>query len=436
MTDLGSDGVVGYLGTLGSDMLELLYDDMSTTSTVLRSLPPLGQQYAMRLAMCLEPLPRSVVDSWVPDSADPTHIQVISRMKTLHALSEDSGMVQLNPNFQRRIREALCVGTLAEGVDMEVDPGNNPPSLLQLSEYARSQWDRILHYIVGSEVELPTAETKALINLVGLVGEKGSITKEGSKFLFQDTHTQLWILLRGYLGDLESMGLNRIEVLRFMFGLSFRKIGNSYSKVGLTAAQDKLLVDLCRLGLVKTHSRKSKRFFVTPLVHYLSKRSQATEGTTEFRGVLMVETTFRVEAYTNSPLQLALLRMFVRIQIRLPNLIIGKITKQSVRSAFAKGITAAEIIGYMHSSVHPQALSTGIPENVTDQIRMWEQEANRATFTAAHWVHDFKRGDEFDNCRQFCEDSSILVAQDVKQRHLYVTSGSKSSLAKHFKASK
>lgn len=51
------------------------------------------------------------------------------------------------------------------------------------------------------------------------------------------------------------------------------------------------------------------------------------------KGFLIVETNFRVFAYTNSDLQIAILSTFTELNCRFENLSIGLITRDSVRRA-------------------------------------------------------------------------------------------------------
>ena len=60
-------------------------------------------------------------------------------------------------------------------------------------------------------------------------------------------------------------------------------------------------------------------------------------------GYIIVETNYKVYAYTSSELQIALLSLFVHLQYRLPNLAVGLVTRESVRSALINGITAEQV---------------------------------------------------------------------------------------------
>lgn len=51
----------------------------------------------------------------------------------------------------------------------------------------------------------------------------------------------------------------------------------------------------------------------------------------------------RVYAYTTSPVQQSILRLFVRCDALLPNLFVGTLTRESVKSALEVGITAEQV---------------------------------------------------------------------------------------------
>lgn len=90
--------------------------------------------------------------------------------------------------------------------------------------------------------------------------------------------------------------------------------------------------------------------------------------------LIVVETNFKIYAYTNSTLHVAMLSVFVDIVARLPNLAIGFITRESLRSALIHGISAQQIYDFLMKHVHPKMRQNSpiIPENIADQIYLWE----------------------------------------------------------------
>jgi hypothetical protein len=51
----------------------------------------------------------------------------------------------------------------------------------------------------------------------------------------------------------------------------------------------------------------------------------------------------RVHEATDNPLQTAVLNLFVTLKSRFPNLVVGQVTRESVKRALANGITAEQV---------------------------------------------------------------------------------------------
>lgn len=70
---------------------------------------------------------------------------------------------------------------------------------------------------------------------------------------------------------------------------------------------------------------------------------------------------------------------------RFPNVVVGVLTRESIRQALRGGITAEQIISYLTQHAHPQSLQGDaphpLPPTVVDQIRLWELERNRLVYS-------------------------------------------------------
>merc|ERR1711860_8275 len=92
-------------------------------------------------------------------------------------------------------------------------------------------------------------------------------------------------------------------------------------------------------------------------------------------GYIVVETNYRIYAYTNSDLQVSLIGLFAQPLFRFPNLCVSLITRDSVRQAFKGGITATQIVRFLRMHVHKcqaeektKAKQAVIPPTVIDQV--------------------------------------------------------------------
>ncbi len=122
---------------------------------------------------------------------------------------------------------------------------------------------------------------------------------------------------------------------------------------------------------------------------------------------MIVETNFKIYAYSNSPFHIDLLAHFALIEYKLPNLIVASLTQKTIKNAYQKGIRREQIVKFLNKNIHnaqralvekekTRAHNTGpggdilerikvdsmyttegeafIPENVRQQLEMWERE--------------------------------------------------------------
>ena len=109
--------------------------------------------------------------------------------------------------------------------------------------------------------------------------------------------------------------------------------------------------------------------------------------------------------FPESPLQIALLTLFIELNYRFPKFIVGLITRDSVRTAFKNGITAKQITHYLSMHAHPnmysEKRSTVIPSTIIDQIFLWEQERNRLTFCDGVLYSQFNSQTDYEALKKY-----------------------------------
>lgn len=147
-------------------------------------------------------------------------------------------------------------------------------------------------------------------------------------------------------------------------------------------------------------------------------------------GYIVVETNYRIYAYTgnllkieliltikityfpDSPLQIALLGLFTELQYRFPNLVLGNLTRDSVRQALRSGITANQIINFLNMHSHSESMKQGspIPATVKDQIKLWEIERDRFLFTDGILYSQFLSLSDFELLRNYASVSVSLYS--------------------------
>lgn len=335
-------------------------------------------------------------------------------------------------------------------------PDKKKVDIAFLDQYAAKQFDTILHFMVQTESEVqPSSGVKQLLVKSGLMERsRGSgeptITKNGFSFLLQEGNSQIWVLLIQYLDMCEGLGMNRTDVLHFLLMLGSLDLGTAYAIEPLSETQKALLNDLRDYGIIYFHRSKSAggtadRFYPTRLATTLTSDTSnarsvsdsfnaaltandpaAMQGTGQpgEKGFIILETNYRLYAYTSSPLQIAVINLFCNLRTRFPNLVTGRLSRRSIQAAIKRGISADQIIEYLRVHAHPQMRKTNVlvlPPTVVDQIRLWELEGERMKSTSGWLIREFANDRDFEDTRKYAEELGVLAWANREKRMVFVT---------------
>ncbi|TYZ65538.1 hypothetical protein PybrP1_007715 [[Pythium] brassicae (nom. inval.)] len=467
-----------FLETLPNATLERLYEDPWACQAVFQALPALAQQFVVRLLASDAPVERRAFAQWVHAAPEPPPqlalaLEKLERLRVFQPAAAAGDAVQLHPAFQRQLRRALSSlggspwesGRLALGKALD----GAALSALELERYARSRWDSVLHFMVGSTAvkEPPQSVVEILLRtkLMQQSADKRAyhITDTGYEFMLKDIHVQMWIFMLEYIKTLDNSGaLKQEDILQFLFQISYCQTNEFYATGDLTKTQQLLLGDFIDFGLLYRKRTSSDRFYTTSLAVNLifggstGQKRSLMSLTSSFTGVrsgvhsqadprsapsldvgsellIVVETNFKIYAYTNSTLHVAMLSVFVDIVARLPNMAIGFITRESLRSALIHGISAQQIYDFLMKHVHPKMRQNTpiIPENIADQIYLWERERNRVQFVEGLLFDGFNTQEEFEQVVQYAKDLNVLTWTDRIHFKLAISSAGIDSV-RHF----
>ncbi|KAJ5175422.1 General transcription and DNA repair factor IIH subunit TFB2 [Penicillium canariense] len=454
-----------YLEGLPGTTFFKLYQQPSTALAIFRRmLPDLAKCFVMALLYLKDPLPTQDLELWVKTESKKQRDNALSILGRLHILSttltgENARAYMVTNPFASSLRQALMGSEDSQsfGVFSQA-PGESLISIADLDEYARGRWESVLGYMVGTsalsgqrDVNLSKGVKQLLQagHLVEIRDRRVDITKDGFGFVLQDVNTQVWHILILYVESAEAIGMDSVEVLSFLFLLSSLELGQSYEKEQLSSVQLRTLADLADFGIIYQETPEATRFYPTRLATTLTSDSSALSSTVgssltgasahpgaSGSGFIIIETNYRLYAYTSSPLQISLISLFTTLKYRFPNLVTGKITRQSVRRAIDMGITADQIISYLYSHAHTQlrkrdaSLSTSnttsippsvLPPTVTDQIRLWQLERDRLRATAGFLFKDFTSLQEYQAPCQYAAEIGVLVWKSDRKRMFFVT---------------
>ncbi len=375
-------------------------------------------------------------DKWTKDSSKMKQAEAFEKLRRMHIFSELDGYIKFNQIFKDNMRLALTGGGDHSSFGMPcVTADKNAVSVAFLDSHCMNQWETILHFMVGTAIsKQPGAGVISLLTYGNLM-KSGRITTTGFQFLLQDTNAQIWTLLLHYLRITEKMAMDPVEVIHFLFMLGNLELGQDYSTEGLTDTQLQMLEDLRDYGIVYQRKSSSRRFYPTRLATTLTNdshlRSAAASLTSALpagpseNGFVILETNYKLYAYTSSPLQIAVLNLFVGLNQRFPNLVTGHINREAVRKALENGITADQIILYLSSHAHPQMRKNTplLPPTVVDQIRLWELEKNRLKATEGYLFKEFKTTADFEMILKYARELGVVIYENHVKRMFFTSAG-------------
>lgn len=166
-----------YLIKLPEAVQDRLYSHPPTCLTVFRVLPDIAQQFTLRILFIEQPVPQSVLSSWVPANYSRELEESIEVATNLHIwkLTGVSGGLKgwiLNSTFKKKLKVALMGGGRSTVSNSDVIADPKARDIDFLDAYAYERWECILHYMVGSKHEgISNDAVRVLLN-AGLMVSK------------------------------------------------------------------------------------------------------------------------------------------------------------------------------------------------------------------------------------------------------------------------
>jgi transcription initiation factor TFIIH subunit 4 len=236
------------------------------------------------------------------------------------------------------------------------------------------------------------------------------------------------------------MEMDPVDVLSFLFMLGSLELGRAYNTTTLQKTQKDMLSHLVEFGLIYIPASSPTQYFPTRLATTLTSDASALRSVSAgfdaaltssagSEGFIIVETNYRLYAYTSSPLQIAVLALFTKLKSRYPNMVSGKIRRTSVQAAISRGITAEQIITYLSANAHPQlkksaaAMAGGpvLPPTVVDQIRLWQIMNERMKTTPGFLFREFESQKDYEDCSRYADEIGVLTWKSDLKRMFFVT---------------
>ncbi|PSK56022.1 hypothetical protein B9Z65_4900 [Elsinoe australis] len=438
-----------------------LYHHPSTALAVFRRmLPHLAKNAVMAMLFMPKPFAIADLDAWCKSDVESVRekdqsLSILTRLKIYEETRGADGRpaYRLSKSFGKSLRMALTGGGNHRSFGIpSSDPDKSEVTVDFLDTYARKQWEAILYYVVGSvdtdtssAVDISAGTKKILIEgeFVAMRNKKPQITKKGFEFLLEEINAQIWTLLIEYLKLAEGYGMDSVEAISFLFTLGSLELGTSYDTSNLTPTQNQMLDDLSDMGIVYSRGSGSTRYYPTRLATTLTSDAPAlpnnaltattVSGSTlpggvmpeNEKGFIILETNYRLYAYTSSPLLIQIISLFAALKTRYPNMLTATLTKTSIQRAIQRGITADQIVSYLTTHAHPilRKQQPILPPTVVDQIRLWQLEGERMKATPGFLIRDVGApgSGEYERAVKHAETLGVLVWKDDKKAWFFVS---------------
>lgn len=408
--------------------------------------------------------------------------KILSSLWNLGVLQLEDDILSLEVEFADQLYTSLS-GPNSALTEVSLPTGTiEDLSSHALVEFAKSKWEGLVTPLIklanptfmnSGRKQGNSEQLRSVLEQAGLIKENENgmdeMTPDGYTFLLSEIPKQVWTLTNSFLTKVVEPQA-RASSTSFLILVSASLIpGKIYSveAIGEIGQSLDILKNLETFGLVrfvtpKTREREQHKYFtVTPLAKAILEGSQRGSGGVrigDWSSGIIVESNFYLYLYTTSSIMIALLELFAHVSVRLPNMCVARLTRQSVRAAFKKGIHSSHIISYLRANKHtahtsplstqgtslnpsstansrnsalslaqalahgndsydmeamfPTSKESGLPEQVEDQLRLWEDE--RFRFLAIEVVQwDFESGYDdptwYGLVKEYAQDIDALV---------------------------
>ncbi|KAL4458190.1 hypothetical protein ABPG75_013055 [Micractinium tetrahymenae] len=464
-----SAGLVAFINQLEGHQLEALFTQPYATVALLRSLQPLARQVLARLVCTGGAISAALVSSFARPEASSKLAAALGELTSLRLLSKAAQggqqMYVLHPSFQAQLRQAMCCGMMDDLQAAALPPPDAaPPSAAELAAFARQQWEAVLLFLVDGASSPPSPphvlraaplDVPSLLAAAGLMlkneyTQRQSISEAGFQFLLTGLYSQLWAVVRQYLAGLGAGptggqggppggGSGLAVAINFLLRLGLQA-GRPICYSQLGPAERAIAAHMAQLGLLMPAAAGADVWLhPTRLAAVLAGGGRAGESAAASEdGYVIVESNFRVYAYTTSAVQVAVLRIFVRCDALLPNLVVGTVTRDSASAALALGITATQMADFLRQHAHPRAAAKHpvVPAVVTDQLRLWQAERARLRAQPAAIYSRFESPQLFSGAVEFARQAGALLYCSQERQQLAVDASFHDAMRGHLRERK
>uniref|UniRef100_A0A9I9CRH4 RNA polymerase II transcription factor B subunit 2 n=1 Tax=Cucumis melo TaxID=3656 RepID=A0A9I9CRH4_CUCME len=228
----------------------------------------------------------------------------------------------------------------------------------------------------------------------------------------------------------QERGVDPADLISFLLELSFHVTGEAYDIDTLSDEQRYAIKDLADLGLVKLQQgRKESWFIPTKLATNLSMSladSSSRKQVAYCLSILLLLCHLRQPFHPSPPPSTGTIVLLVKRVLKSLECHQNMVTREK------DGDNARQ------KNAHPRVAERipSVPENVTDQIRLWESDLNRVDITPAHFYDEFPSREVFEAACDYAREWNGLLWEDSKNLRLVVKADIHTHMREHLRRQK
>ncbi|OAF68225.1 RNA polymerase II transcription factor B subunit [Intoshia linei] len=438
------------LRNIASSNIDKFFKSEIIVRNIFSSLSPDSQNFILRLIFCNTTITNSIIREWKN-----LNLKLIkNEIKPLFILnvkdiSSSNRVYEINPIFSKTLQTHLLNRSIANVFcQHETETKKLYRDLKYLKNYSIERWSSLLLYLVNpSRSQLLSSTLKDIILKLNLIhydeNKSTNMTKNGFYFLLLDQWKQLWYFFYHYFIILKNANQDIYEILEILYCISDLDTSMLYTLHLSSETQLEFIQILREIGIIYIKSRKQGCFQITPLAKLC--RSKYTDNEIDEKcnvdnshGFIVVQSNFRLVAYTDFELHYEILNIFCKIEYKYPSVIVGTITYNSILNAFSKGLCAKQIVEYLNENLdfRKGAKNSIMPPTVTDQIYLWEKCRNRFKFKNSVMYENFTSTKEYTTFLNFAKESNSLLFVNATKMTIVVSAEGHEKISTKFKRNK
>lgn len=407
-----SQSVLGFISSVNN--LQQLYGDPVFSLGILR---------------LLDPEATSLVFSLLGTNAHINNLREIPKIKDSLSILIALGLVKRVENrvvLDGRYRDAVLEGFCSRNMDRSFarvdslamphleDSGSRDEAIRSISN---RKFRSLLESITSASADI--LGNREILLFCRLVDQSGQITRLGFEFLLQSKKDQLWSIIISSIRYFSSNSIEEAEMLVDLMEIVLKNGIQAFScrKPGKRLRSWYYFLDSIGVFYVVLESPVPGQHF--PELFFAINNTDLfgqTYCSSTKEKYLILETNFKLYAYTTGSYEKSVLALFSRTIYTLPNLIKACLDEGSVVSAFRSGITSAQIVKYLKD------YGENVPANIIGQISIWEQKQHRIRASNGYLYHDFLHLSDFQRVLKFVESKGALIFKN-EQKRLLVADG-------------